>query len=85
MCRSLRVRSHENVSKDHDYCHTIMLEEDNIILKYNQDKKYLGPYGTQNQFFKNFMHVMKFGRIFHSKKKRTYSVWLFIIYTLFVR
>ena len=29
-----KLKSHENVCKDHDYCHIIMPEEDNNILKY---------------------------------------------------
>ena len=34
-----KLESPENVYKNHDYCHTIMREEDNSILKYNPDKK----------------------------------------------
>ena len=34
-----KLKSHKNVSKNHD-CYMIIPEEGNKILKYNQDKKY---------------------------------------------
>ena len=33
------LKSHENVCKDYDYCHVVILEVSKKILKYNQDKK----------------------------------------------
>ena len=36
-----RVKSHENVCKDHDYCHMVIPEEDNNIFKYHQDKYFM--------------------------------------------
>ena len=34
-----KLKSHENLCKDYNYCHMIMLEKDDNILKYNQGKK----------------------------------------------
>ena len=34
-----KLKKHENVSKNHDYCYVEMPEEDNKILKYNHGEK----------------------------------------------
>ena len=34
-----KLKSHENLCKVYDYCHMIIFEEDDSILKHNQDKK----------------------------------------------
>lgn len=34
-------KSPENGDKNNDYCHLMLSEEGNKILKYNKDKKYL--------------------------------------------
>ena len=36
-----RLKRHERVCKDHDYCHVEMPNEDNRILKYNHGEKSL--------------------------------------------
>lgn len=36
-----KLKSHEKVCKDHDYCHMIIRKKDKSSLKYNQDKKCL--------------------------------------------
>ena len=36
-----RLKKHEKICKDHDFCHAKMPEEDNKILKYNPGKKSL--------------------------------------------
>lgn len=33
-----KLKLHENVCKDHNCCHMVLLEEDKNVLKYNQDK-----------------------------------------------
>ena len=57
-----KLKSHENVCKKHDYCHTVMPEECKKILKCNQDKKYLKIHSlsmlTQNHCLKKLMYVI---------------------------
>ena len=56
-----KLASHENVCKYHNYCPMIMPKKDNIILKHNQDKKYLKtplPSKTQNCWLKKYPLVI---------------------------
>ena len=82
-----KLKSHENVCEDHDYCHMTMPGEDNNIFKYNQEKKTLkAPFAIYTD---TDLLLEKIHRSDNNTRKsstaismETYGVWLFVIFTL---
>ena len=53
-----KLKKHERVCNDHDYCYEEIPNEDNKILKYNQREKSLkAPFMTWNFCLKKCIHV----------------------------
>ena len=82
------LKSQEGVCKDHVYCQVKMPKQYMNILKFNHEKTpseyHLISMQTQNLNLKNIYMWQHSTRILYNKIKQAYSMWLFIIYTLFI-
>ena len=56
-----KLKSHENVCKDHDYCDMIIPKEDNSVLKFNHAKIFEEPMlsmQTENCYLKKYPNTI---------------------------
>ena len=83
-----KFEAHKKVCENHDCCCIEMPNEDNKILKYNHGKKSMRApfiiYADLESLLEKTDTCYNNPEKSSTTKIKTYAIWLFIIYTLFI-
>ena len=84
-----KLKKHQTVCNDHDYCYVEMPDEDKKILKYNRGEKsmrVLFIIYTDLKCLLEKTHSCQnnFEKCYTEKRNSAYAFWLFIVYKLFI-
>ena len=83
-----KLKNHEKVCKNHYYCYVEMPEKDNKILKYDQGEKSINVpfiiYADLEYLLEKMNTCHNNPEILSKTKKNKHTIWLFIVYTLFM-
>ena len=84
-----KLRKHENVCKNYDYCYLEMPNEDNKTIKYNHGEKSMKApftiYVDLESLLKKMVTCHNNPEKSSTTKINKHTFWLFIVYTLFIQ
>ena len=83
-----KLRKHEKVCNDHDYCYVELHNEDKKILKYNHGEKLMKApaiiYANLECLLEKMHSWQNNPEKSYTEKNYAYTFWLFNVYTLFI-
>ena len=83
-----KLRNHEKVCNDHDYCYVELPNEDKKILKYNHGEKLMKApaiiYANLECLLEKMHSWQNNPEKSYTEKNYAYTFWLFNVYTLFI-
>ena len=80
-----KLESHKKVCENQDYCAIEMPNEDNKILKYNHGEKFIIIFADLESLLEKMNTCYDSPEKSSTTKiKKTYAIWLFITYALFI-
>ena len=83
-----KLRKHEIVCNDHDYCYVELPNEDKKILKYNHGEKLMKApaiiYANLECLLEKMHSWQNNPEKSYTEKNYAYTFWLFNVYTLFI-
>ena len=83
-----KLRKHEKVCNDHDYCYVELPNEDKKILKYNHGEKLMKApaiiYANLKCLLEKMHSCQNNPEKSYTEKNYAYTFWLFNVYTLFI-
>ena len=80
-----KLEEHKNICENHEYCHVEMPTKDNNIIKYNQGETLpFVVYADLECLLEKISTCHNNPEESSTEESSTYTIWLFIIYTLFI-
>ena len=83
-----KLRKHEKVCNDHDYCYVELPNEDKKTLKYNHGEKLMKApaiiYANLECLLEKIHSWQNNPEKSYTEKNYAYTFWLFNVYTLFI-